>query len=194
MVTQKGDGEMTSIEFGKQCQPYNLRYRDIFGYVPCRGDYICSQEEYFNALLKAIETKQDISTFISKKTTERKENCRYSGFSLNDGYYEKTLNGIVVKISKENYTDATSEYAYKIAELYNSKKAEIFDYIVLKTAKFYRSRYSAEEIKTRLNDPYIEIFSENWGVLVWLNHRLDEHIIECEFNDDMQLFHVSLSG
>lgn len=194
MVTQKGDGAMTSIDFGKKCQPYNVQYRDVFGYVPCRGDYICSQEEYFNALLKAIETKQDISTFISKKTTERKENCRYSGFSLNDGYYEKTLNGIVVKISKENYTDATLEYAYKIAELYNSKKAEIFDYIVLKTTKFYSSRYSTEEIKARLNDPYIEIFSENWGVLVWLNHRLDEHIIECEFNDDMQLFHVSLSG
>ena len=68
MVTQKGDGEMTSIEFGKQCQPYNLRYRDIFGYVPCRDNYICSQEEYFSALLKAIETKQDISTFVPERT------------------------------------------------------------------------------------------------------------------------------
>ena len=185
---------MTSIEFGKKCQPYNIQYKILFGYIPCRGDYICSQEEYFNALLKAIENKQDISTFISKKTTELKENCRYSGFSLNDGYYEKTLNGIVVKISKENYTDATSEYAYKIAELYNSKKAEIFNYIAQKTTKFYSSRYSTEEIKARLNDPYIEIFSENWGALVWLNHQLDEHIIECEFNNDMQLFYVSLSG
>lgn len=194
LVTQKGDGEMTSIDFGKKCQPYNLRYRDIFGYVPCRDNYICTQEEYFSALLKAIETKQDISTFVPERTVEPKGNCHYRGFSLNGDYYEKTLNGIIVKISKENYTDATSEYAYKIAELYNSKKAEIFNYIAQKTTKFYSSRYSTEEIKARLNDPYIEIFSENWGVLVWLNHRLDEHIIECEFNDDMQLFHVSLSG
>lgn len=41
---------MTSIEFGKICQPFNLEYRAIFGYVPCRGDYICNQEEYLEAL------------------------------------------------------------------------------------------------------------------------------------------------
>lgn len=194
MVTQKGDGAMTSIDFGKKCQPYNVQYRDVFGYVPCRDNYICSQEEYFSALLKAIETKQDISTFVPERTIAPKENCRYSSFTLTGDFYENTLNGVVVKISKKNYTDETLAYAYKITELYCFKKTDILDYVVQKTAKFYSSRYSAEEIKARLNDPYIEIFSENWGVLVWLNHRLDEHIIECEFNDDMQLFHVSLSG
>lgn len=58
---------MNSIEFGKKCRPYNIQYRDIFGYVPCRDDYKCNQEEYFNALLKAVETKAEISTFIPKK-------------------------------------------------------------------------------------------------------------------------------
>ena len=48
---------MNSIEFGKKCRPYHIQYRDIFGKVPCYTDYACSQEEYFNALLKAIETK-----------------------------------------------------------------------------------------------------------------------------------------
>ena len=47
---------MNSIEFGKKCRPYNSQYKDIFGYVSCRGDYNCSQDEYFQVLLKAIET------------------------------------------------------------------------------------------------------------------------------------------
>ena len=58
---------MTSIEFGKKCQPYNIQYRDIFGYVPCRGDYSCNQNEYFAALLEAIATKKELSEIISKK-------------------------------------------------------------------------------------------------------------------------------
>lgn len=59
---------MNSVEFGKKCRPYNIQYKDIFGYVPCRNDYNCSQDEYFNALLKAIETKCELSTIIPQKT------------------------------------------------------------------------------------------------------------------------------
>ena len=60
---------MDSIEFGKKCRPYNIQYRDLFGYVPCREDYSCSQEEFFEALLKSIETKKDINMFLIKKKT-----------------------------------------------------------------------------------------------------------------------------
>ena len=65
---------MNSIEFGKKCRPYNVQYRDIFDYVPCPDDYKCSQEEYFDALLKAIETKEDISTLIPKKVIDYSDN------------------------------------------------------------------------------------------------------------------------
>lgn len=185
---------MNSIEFGKKCSPYNIQYRNIFGYVPCRYDYNCNQDEYFEALVKAIKTKQDISTFVAKKTVSPKEGVRYNGFALNGDYYEKMLNGVAIKISKQNYNAATLEYAYKITELYSVKKADILDHIVLKTAEFYSSQYSSDEIKTKLNDPHIEILSENCGVLVWLDHQLDEHIIQCEFGNDMQLSYVTLDG
>lgn len=59
---------MNSVEFGKKCRPYNIQYKNIFGYVPCRNNYACSQDAYFNALLKAIETKCELSTIITKKT------------------------------------------------------------------------------------------------------------------------------
>lgn len=69
---------MNSIEFGKKCRPYNIQYRDIFGYVPCRDDYSCSQDEYFNALLKAIETKCELSTLVQKKNKDFQDtNKRY---------------------------------------------------------------------------------------------------------------------
>jgi len=69
---------MDSIEFGKKCRPYNIQYRDFFGYVPCREDYSCGQEEFFEALLKSIETKKDINMFLIKKTYDiSKLNKRY---------------------------------------------------------------------------------------------------------------------
>ena len=58
---------MNSVKFGKKCRPYNLQYKDIFGYVPCRNDYRYNQDEYFNALLKSIETNRELDSFIQKK-------------------------------------------------------------------------------------------------------------------------------
>lgn len=69
---------MDSIEFGKKCRPFNIQYRDLFGYVPCREDYSCSQEEFLEALLKSIETKKDINMFLIKKTYDTSNlNKRY---------------------------------------------------------------------------------------------------------------------
>ena len=69
---------MDSIEFGKKCRPFNIQYRDLFGYVPCREDYSCSQEEFLEALLRSIETKKDINMFLIKKTYDTSNlNKRY---------------------------------------------------------------------------------------------------------------------
>ncbi len=61
---------MKSIEFGKKCRPYHIQYRDIFGEIPCYTDYACSQDEYFEALQQAIETKTELSAFLLKHTIE----------------------------------------------------------------------------------------------------------------------------
>lgn len=67
---------MDSIEFGKKCRLYNIQYRDIFGYVPCRDEYGCSQEEYFQALLKAVETHTELHNIVPKKNKVLKEGIR----------------------------------------------------------------------------------------------------------------------
>ena len=64
---------MTSIEFGKKCRPYNIQYRDMFGYVPCKDDYVCSQEEYFEALIQSIELKCEIDTLLTPRSFSNKK-------------------------------------------------------------------------------------------------------------------------
>ena len=61
---------MNSIEFGKKCRPLNIQYRELFGYVPCREDYICSQEVYFDTLLKSITEGKELSAFLKKKVID----------------------------------------------------------------------------------------------------------------------------
>ena len=61
---------MNSVEFGKKCRLYNRQYKAIFGYVPCRGDYLCNQEDYFAALVKSIETKQELSRLVPIRTVD----------------------------------------------------------------------------------------------------------------------------
>lgn len=58
---------MNSIEFGKLCRPLNVSYREIFGVVPCRGDYVCTQEEYLAALKKAVEEKKELTNYVKKR-------------------------------------------------------------------------------------------------------------------------------
>lgn len=67
---------MTSVDFNKKCKPYNIQYKDIFGYIPCRDDYSCSQDEYFDALLKAIENKCELPTIIPKRNRKYKDSNR----------------------------------------------------------------------------------------------------------------------
>lgn len=59
--------ELSSIEFEKKCHPYNRKYKELFGYVPGISEYSCRQDEYFSALLLAIETKQELTCFLKKK-------------------------------------------------------------------------------------------------------------------------------
>lgn len=60
---------MNSIEFGKKCQPYNIIYRELFGYVPCKEDYICTRDEFYTALVKAVDNKKDLSVYVKKRVS-----------------------------------------------------------------------------------------------------------------------------
>lgn len=116
-------------------------------------------------------------------------------FILGDLDYESEFEGIIVHISKYAMNDSSIAYAHKILMLYKSNKSKVIDYILNEgVLDFYKSRYSTNEIIEKLNDAEITIISSNWGTLTWINHNLDEHIIEVEFVNDLQLTYVSIDG
>jgi len=61
---------VNSIAFGKKCRPFNLKYKEKFGYVPCRNDYLGNQAKYFNALVSAVENNIELSEYIAKKKAD----------------------------------------------------------------------------------------------------------------------------
>ncbi len=120
---------------------------------------------------------------------------RKEDFKLGDISFETKVGGVVVKIREDVMDDKTVEYAQKILELYLLKKSEIIEYVLNNgVSDFYKCEYTQDEIAKRLNEADIEIISDEWGILTWLNSNLDEHIIGVEFNNDLQLSYVSIDG
>ncbi|PYG88782.1 hypothetical protein LY28_01138 [Ruminiclostridium sufflavum DSM 19573] len=116
-------------------------------------------------------------------------------FILSDPYYETEAEGILIKIHRDFLNQSSIAYANKIFELYLYKKSEVIDYVLNHSVlDFYKSRYARNEIAEKLNEADIEIMNDRWGCLTWRNHNLDEHIIQVEFNDEMQLSYVSIDG
>lgn len=53
-----------------------IQYREIFGYIPAPNEYKCSQEEFFDALIKAIETRTELSVLVAKKNMDYQDTSR----------------------------------------------------------------------------------------------------------------------
>lgn len=109
-------------------------------------------------------------------------------------HYSTIINGITLVIPQKSYNSQTIDYAHNLLLLFIQKEKDITEYIATKSIDFYRDRYTFDEIKEKLHKPQIEVLSENFGVLVYLNHDLDEHIIDCEFTGDIKLSHVLFNG
>lgn len=57
---------MKNKEFVELTQPLNAQYHKIFGVVPSKQGFICSREEYINALKEAIENEMPIEELLEK--------------------------------------------------------------------------------------------------------------------------------
>ncbi len=116
-------------------------------------------------------------------------------FVLDGCYYQTEVDDVLIKIHKDSMNKNTVGYANKIFELYFYKKSEILEYVLnYRVLDFYGGSYKKNEIVEKIKEADIEIINERWGYLTWRNHDLDEHIIQVEFNDEMQLSYVSIDG
>lgn len=66
---------MENQEFNKLVRALNVKYRDIFGSIPCITDYSCTREEYLNAMQSAVEKRIPISSLL----VEYQEKANYKG-------------------------------------------------------------------------------------------------------------------
>ncbi len=55
---------MNSVEFGKKCRPYLKEYYNLFGVAPSPSDYVCTNEQFLGALIKAVTNKQSITELL----------------------------------------------------------------------------------------------------------------------------------
>lgn len=57
---------MEHREFVKACQPWNIKYRDLFHYIPDPAEYHCTREQFLQALQAAVESKNEIDQYLKK--------------------------------------------------------------------------------------------------------------------------------
>lgn len=50
--------------FKKSIRIFNIEYKKIFGYIPCIENFSCNQDEYRNALMKAIQEKKNFRNIL----------------------------------------------------------------------------------------------------------------------------------
>lgn len=102
---------------------------------------------------------------------------------------------ILVIVRKDCFNDSSIKYAKYILNHYLENKNQIIDYLLEnKLLKAYGQYYTEEYIRENLNDPQIEIIDNEFAVITWVYHNLDDHIIEVEVYKDFKLSNVIIEG
>ena len=57
---------MTSVEFGKKCRPYIMKYVELFGEAPSPSEYAANREQFLEALQKACEIGNRIDNYLER--------------------------------------------------------------------------------------------------------------------------------
>lgn len=62
---------MKSTEFNRKCRPQNIAYRDLFGYIPVPTDYSCTNDEFLDAITRAVAEKREIENYLQKRALHK---------------------------------------------------------------------------------------------------------------------------
>ncbi len=100
-------------------------------------------------------------------------------------------------IDEKIFEEETIQFAENVIKRWLNYKDEIIEYMLdLRLRKWYKD-YTDEYIKTNIGRPKITIDSKNDGTKMWnykysgiidfLEHNLDNHIISIEFFDELKL-------
>lgn len=68
---------MEHREFVRACQPWNIKYRDLFHDIPDPADYHCTREQFLQALQNAVETETEIDRYLTRIMTRDNTQFQY---------------------------------------------------------------------------------------------------------------------
>lgn len=60
---------MENQEFNRILRSRNKQYREMFGYIPCITDYICTREQYMEALELSIRSGEKLEKYLIRYAT-----------------------------------------------------------------------------------------------------------------------------
>ena len=130
------------------------------------------------------------------KVNIKKEDFQLVSYDdINYSYYTTLKNNIDIIIEIDYFNENGIKYAEFILNQYLQNKDNVIEHVLQeRLLKFYKERYSEEYIKNNLNNPQIRVLDYDFATITWLNHNLDEHIIELEIDKNFILGSVILSG
>ena len=58
---------MENSKFNQVIKPLNIRYKEIFGYIPRITDYSCTREDYINALNISVKENKELKQTLTER-------------------------------------------------------------------------------------------------------------------------------
>ena len=83
----------------------HLQYKNTWGYIPNPQDFLCSQQEYINALNKSLEQHKELKEFLSANPKRIKNQTLIGSLNNNTSAYVKTSSA---KEKSENRKDKSA--------------------------------------------------------------------------------------
>lgn len=109
--------------------------------------------------------------------------------------YEYKHKDLDVVITADEINDELIQYGNKVVEFYLENKDKVISFLFQKFERdeWYIDKYTKEEIIEKIGEPTIYVDDVNFGNIIYLDSKLDEHMITIELYN-LDLSHVCIDG
>lgn len=113
-------------------------------------------------------------------------------WTIDNGSYVTTVDGIKIKIKKGNLTSATHNCCLKVTKLYKENEDKVVQAVaekLLEQGKVYDQNLLRKKMGAF---PEIEIFAKGNDAIIWFIFFMDNKKVVCEYEESMCLRSVRL--
>jgi len=113
-------------------------------------------------------------------------------WTIDNGSYITTVDGIKVKIKKGNLTKATHNCCLKVTKLYKENEDKVIQYVaekLLEQGKVYDQNLLRKKMGAF---PEVEIYAKGSDAIIWFVFFVDNKKVVCGFEENMTLISVKI--